>query len=57
MPGVQNPHCDPWALAILSWTGCSLVSVEPMPSTVVIAIPCIAHSGVRQAFTAMCLNK
>lgn len=39
IPGVQNPHCDPWALAILSWTGCNLSRTFPIPSTVVTASP------------------
>lgn len=49
MPGVQNPHWEPWLLAILSWTGCSLVLVLPIPSTVVTAIWCKEQMGARQA--------
>ena len=34
-PGVQNPHCDPPALAITSWTGEKPVAWLPSPSVVV----------------------
>ena len=56
IPGVQKPHCEPCALAMRSCTGCSRVLVEPMPSTVVTASPCIAHTGARHAFTAIWLQ-
>lgn len=52
IPGVQNPHCEPWALAIRSWTGCSLVLVDPIPSIVVTAKPCMLQTGAKQEFTA-----
>ena len=46
MPGVQNPHCDPWASASFCWTACNFVFVDPMPSTVVIAVPCKLKSDI-----------
>lgn len=52
MPGVQKPHWEPCAFAMRSWTGWRRVFVEPMPSTVVTARPCMAQTGVRQALTA-----
>ena len=52
IPGVQNPHCDPCAMAIRSCTGCNLVFVLPIPSTVVTAKPCTAHTGVKHALIA-----
>ena len=39
MPGVQNPHCDPWLSAIRCWTAWSRVLALPMPSTVVTERP------------------
>lgn len=38
-PGVQKPHCEPWAFANRSWHGCNPFFTEPIPSTVVTAIP------------------
>lgn len=49
MPGVQKPHWEPWARAIRSCTAWRRVCVDPMPSTVVTAIPCTAATGIRQA--------
>jgi len=56
IPGVQNPHWDPWLLASRSWTALSFPRVEPMPSTVVTASPCMEHTGAKQALTAKWLN-
>lgn len=56
MPGVQKPHWLPWALARRSWAGWRRVRVLPIPSTVVTAHPCIAHTGIRQAFTGRCFT-
>ena len=53
IPGVQNPHWEPWASANFCWTACNLVLVDPIPSTVVMAVPCIPHNGARQAFTEL----
>jgi len=40
-----------------TWTAWSLVFVLPSPSTVVTAIPCMEHSGARQALSDMCLER
>jgi hypothetical protein len=56
IPGVQKPHCDPWASAILFCTGCSFVLVLPIPSTVVTASPCIEATGAKQALIAKWLS-
>ena len=53
-PGVQKPHCDPWARLRRSWTGWSPPRTSPMPSTVTTWQPSTAYSGYRQAFTARC---
>lgn len=52
IPGVQKPHCEPWASAILFCTGCGFVLVLPMPSTVVTASPCMEATGAKHALTA-----
>ena len=45
-----------FVLITFTCTGCRQVFVLPMPSTVVTANPCMAHTGARHAFTEMWLS-
>ena len=48
MPGVQKPHCSPWASRKADWSGCSALADGARPSTVVI-VPPLGLYGEKQA--------
>jgi hypothetical protein len=57
IPGVQNPHWEPWSSAIRFWTGCNPFLILPIPSTVITCVPSTEISGAIHAFTDRWLHR